>query len=103
MIRKAARQVGAPALLAFMAWNAYLAVNHLKQMQRIAALTPYRPRPDDGELYLHRNRLRLCVHHVARAYQGGAAAQTMRITADDVKEVGCIDGIVPERRRPSRR
>jgi acetyl-CoA carboxylase carboxyl transferase subunit alpha len=33
---------------------------------------------------------------VARAYQGGAAAQTMRITADDVKEVGCIDGIVPE-------
>src|SRR5713101_3541691 len=39
MIRKAALQVGAPALLAFMAWNAYLAVNHLKQMQRIAALT----------------------------------------------------------------
>jgi CHASE3 domain sensor protein len=38
-IRKAALQVGIPALLAFMAWNAYLAVNHLKQMQRIAALT----------------------------------------------------------------
>jgi CHASE3 domain sensor protein len=39
MIRKAALQVLAPALLAFMAWNAYLAVNHLKQTQRIAALT----------------------------------------------------------------
>jgi CHASE3 domain sensor protein len=39
MIRKAALQVGAPALLAFMAWNAYLAVNHLEQMQKIAALT----------------------------------------------------------------
>ena len=39
MIRKAALQVGAPALLAFMAWNAYLAVNHLKQMQHIAART----------------------------------------------------------------
>jgi CHASE3 domain sensor protein len=39
MIRKAALQVGALALLAFMAWNAYLAVNRLKQMQRIAALT----------------------------------------------------------------
>jgi CHASE3 domain sensor protein len=39
MIRKAALHVGAPALLAFMAWNAYLAVHHLKQMQNIAALT----------------------------------------------------------------
>src|ERR1700737_3263350 len=39
MIRKAALQVGAPALLAFMAWNAYLAVNHLRQTRRIAALT----------------------------------------------------------------
>jgi len=39
MIRKAALQVGAPALLAFMAWNAYLAVNHLKQMQGIVART----------------------------------------------------------------
>jgi CHASE3 domain sensor protein len=39
MIRKAALQIGAPALLAFMAWNTYLAVNHLKQMQKIAGLT----------------------------------------------------------------
>jgi CHASE3 domain sensor protein len=39
MIRKAALQIGAPALLAFMTWNTYLAVNHLKQMQKIAALT----------------------------------------------------------------
>jgi len=38
MIRKAALQVLALALLAFMAWNAYLAVNHLRQMQRITAL-----------------------------------------------------------------
>lgn len=39
MIRKGALQIGAPALLAFMAWNAYLAVNHLRQMQKSAALT----------------------------------------------------------------
>ncbi len=39
MIRKALLQIGAPALLTFMAWNAYLAVNHLKQMQYIAART----------------------------------------------------------------
>jgi len=39
MIRKALLRIGAPALLAFMAWNAYLAVNHLKQMQHIAART----------------------------------------------------------------
>jgi CHASE3 domain sensor protein len=39
MIRKAALQIGAPALLAFMAWNAYLAVNHLRQMQKLAGLT----------------------------------------------------------------
>jgi CHASE3 domain sensor protein len=39
MIRKIALQVGAPALLVFMAWNAYLAVNHLKEMQRISAHT----------------------------------------------------------------
>ncbi|MGA9390051.1 MAG: CHASE3 domain-containing protein [Candidatus Sulfotelmatobacter sp.] len=39
MIRKAALQIGVPALLAFMAWNAYLAVNHLKQMQTSAVLT----------------------------------------------------------------
>jgi CHASE3 domain sensor protein len=39
MIRKVALQVGALVLLVFMAWNAYLAVNHLKQMERISALT----------------------------------------------------------------
>ena len=39
MIRKATLQVGVPALLAFMAWNAYLAVNHLEQMQKLAGLT----------------------------------------------------------------
>ena len=39
MIRKIALQIAVPALLAFMAWNAYLAVNHLKRMQRIAAIT----------------------------------------------------------------
>src|ERR1700692_3557158 len=39
MIRKALLQIGTPALLAFMAWNAYLAVSHLKQMQHIAART----------------------------------------------------------------
>jgi CHASE3 domain sensor protein len=39
MIRKALLQIGAPALVAFMAWNAYLAVNHLKQMQHLAART----------------------------------------------------------------
>ena len=39
MIRKLALQIGAPALLALMAWNGYLGVNHLKQMQKIAALT----------------------------------------------------------------
>src|ERR1700694_1713487 len=39
MIRKAFLQIGAPALLAFMAGNAYLTVNHLKQMQHIAART----------------------------------------------------------------
>jgi len=38
MIRKVALQIGVPALLALMAWNAYLAVNHLKGMQSIAAL-----------------------------------------------------------------
>jgi CHASE3 domain sensor protein len=38
-IRKAALQVGCAVLLALMAWNAYLAVSHLKQMQKIAALT----------------------------------------------------------------
>ena len=39
MIRKVALQIGVPALLALMALNAYLAVNHLKRMQSIAALT----------------------------------------------------------------
>src|SRR5437660_11904809 len=39
MIRKAALQIGAPAVLCFMGWNAYLAVNNLKQTQKIAALT----------------------------------------------------------------
>jgi CHASE3 domain sensor protein len=39
MIRKAALQIGVPALLACMAWNAYLAVNHLKRVQKIAAIT----------------------------------------------------------------
>jgi CHASE3 domain sensor protein len=39
MIRKAALQIGVPALLAFVGWNAYLAVNHLKRVQTIAALT----------------------------------------------------------------
>ena len=39
MIRKAALQIGVPALLAFIAWNAYLAVNHLKRVRTIAALT----------------------------------------------------------------
>jgi CHASE3 domain sensor protein len=39
MIRKAALQIGVPALLAFIAWNAYLAVNHLNRVQTIAALT----------------------------------------------------------------
>ena len=39
MIRKSLLQIGAPALIAFMAWNAYLAVSHLRQMQHIAART----------------------------------------------------------------
>src|SRR6266849_3930497 len=39
MIRKVALQIGVPALLAFMAWNAYLAVTHLQRMQKTAALT----------------------------------------------------------------
>ena len=38
-MRKAALQIGIPALLTFIAWNAYLAVSHLKQVQAIAALT----------------------------------------------------------------
>jgi len=39
MIRKAALQIGVPALLAFIGWNAYLAVNHLQRVRKTAALT----------------------------------------------------------------
>jgi CHASE3 domain sensor protein len=39
MIRKAALQIGVPALLAFIAWNAYLTVTHLQRVQKTAALT----------------------------------------------------------------
>lgn len=39
MIRKAVLKIGAPALLALMAWNAYLAVSHLRHVQKSAALT----------------------------------------------------------------
>jgi CHASE3 domain sensor protein len=39
MIRKLVLQIGTPTLLALMAWNAYLAVSHLKGMQKIAVLT----------------------------------------------------------------
>ena len=39
MIRKAALQIGVPALLALIAWNAYLAVNHLQRVRKTAALT----------------------------------------------------------------
>ena len=39
MIRKAMLQIGVPALLTFIAWNGYLAVNHLNRVQTIAALT----------------------------------------------------------------
>jgi CHASE3 domain sensor protein len=39
MIRKAALQIGVPALLALIAWNAYLAVTHLKRVEKFAALT----------------------------------------------------------------
>jgi len=39
MMRKATLRVGAPALLVCLAWNAYLAVNHLRQMQKTATLT----------------------------------------------------------------
>jgi CHASE3 domain sensor protein len=39
MIRKALLQIGVPALLAFIALNAYLAVNHLQRVQKTAALT----------------------------------------------------------------
>jgi CHASE3 domain sensor protein len=39
MIRKAALQIGAPALLAFMAWNTYLAVNHSTDAENCGAHT----------------------------------------------------------------
>ena len=39
MIRKAALQIGVPALLALIAWNAFLAVTHLKRVEKSAALT----------------------------------------------------------------
>jgi CHASE3 domain sensor protein len=39
MIRKAALQIGVPALLALIAWNAYLAVSHSKRVEKSAALT----------------------------------------------------------------
>ena len=39
MIRKAGLQIGVPALLALIAWNAYLAVTHLKRVEKSAALT----------------------------------------------------------------
>ncbi len=39
MIRKAALQIGVPALLALIAWNAYLAVAHLRRVAESAALT----------------------------------------------------------------
>ncbi len=39
MIRKAALQIGVPALLALIAWNAYLAVNYQKRVEKSAALT----------------------------------------------------------------
>ena len=39
MIRKAALQIAAAALLAFIAFNAYLAISHLKLIQKRAALT----------------------------------------------------------------
>ena len=39
MIRKAALQIGVTALFALIAWNAYLAVTHLKRVEKSAALT----------------------------------------------------------------
>ena len=39
MIRKAALQIAVPAFLALIAWNAYLAVTHLKRVEKSAALT----------------------------------------------------------------
>ena len=38
MTRRVALQIGVPVLLAFIAWNAYLSVNHLRMTQQMAAL-----------------------------------------------------------------
>lgn len=38
MIRKAVLQIGAPLLLCFIGWNAYLAVNHLRRVESMATL-----------------------------------------------------------------
>ena len=38
MIRKAALQIGVSAFLAFIVWNAYLTVSHLKRVEKSAAL-----------------------------------------------------------------
>jgi hypothetical protein len=46
MIRKAALQIGVPALLALIAWNAQLAVTHLKRVEKSAALTPENSAPE---------------------------------------------------------
>jgi CHASE3 domain sensor protein len=39
MIRKATLKIGVPVLLVCMAWNAYVAVDHLRQMWKMDALT----------------------------------------------------------------
>jgi CHASE3 domain sensor protein len=39
MIRRVTLQIAVPTLLALLAWNAFLAINHLKRMQKTAALT----------------------------------------------------------------
>ena len=39
MFRKAALKIGVPTLFAFITWNAYFAINHLKQIHKSAALT----------------------------------------------------------------
>ncbi len=39
MFRRVALKIGITALFVVMTWNAYLAVSHLKQTHKIAALT----------------------------------------------------------------
>lgn len=39
MMRRVALQIGVPTLLAVIGWNAYVAANHLRMTQRMAALT----------------------------------------------------------------